>query len=245
MPYSFAVAQSFHEATRTIVRAVDMTPPCRYFASRDSAGMITLPVLDTGACYIELKGIQDLNYTKSDKNTNFRLLNDRGWEDSRKTGAGWQGSITSFFIRDTEVPEGAVCPQFRGNYEDSFCLIEKARRNSDHEIYIEILLELGRADGNSGNWIYDYTGVNVSVQNFKPTINPDNLTQISYDIIGRGEVVTGLYDSGPNPLYTPSEFHATIVGPTTVRIGETHRYIASLCTSRGYASYTYTWSIAP
>lgn len=200
MPYSFAVGQSFHEAQRTVVRAVDLTPPCRYFATRSLAGMITLPTLDVGSSYVELQGIQDLSYSKTDKDVKFRLLGDGGWEDSRKVGASWGGSITSFFMKDMEIPAGAACPQFRGNYEEGFRLIEKARRIEDTEIYLEILLELGQANGNSGNWIYDYTGVNVSVQNIKPGVNPDNLTQIAYDIMGRGEVVTGLYDAGAQPL---------------------------------------------
>lgn len=200
MPYSFAIGQSFHEAQRTIVRGVDLTPPCRYFATRDSAGYITLPTLDPGSSYIELQGIQDLNYSKTDKDNKFRLLGDGGWEDSRKTGAGWQGGITSFFMKDMEIPAGSDCPQFRGNYEEGFKLIEKARRNEDTEIYVEILLELGQANGNSGNWIYDYTGVNVSIQNLKPGINPENLTQVSFDLVGRGEVVTGLYDAGSTPI---------------------------------------------
>lgn len=200
MPYSFAVGQSFHEAQRTVVRAVDLTPPCRYFATRNSAGMITLPTLDTGASYVELQGIQDLNYSKNDKDVKFRLLGDGGWEDSRKMGAGWAGSVTSFFMKDMEIPAGQNCPQFRGAYEEGFRLIEKARRTEDTELYLEILLELGQANGTTGNWIYDYTGVNISIQNIKPSINPDNLTQIGYDIVGRGEVVTGLYDAGASPL---------------------------------------------
>ena len=54
----YAIGLSFHKAHRTIVRAVDLTPPCRYFATRDSAGSITLPTLDTGDSYIEIQGIK-------------------------------------------------------------------------------------------------------------------------------------------------------------------------------------------
>lgn len=200
MPYNYAVGQGFHEASRTLVRAVALTPPCRYFATRDSAGRITLPTLDPGSSYVELQGITQLNYNKTDKDNKFRLLGDGGWEDSRKTGAGWQASVTSFFIKNSEIPADAECPIFTGDYEEGFKLIETARRNDDVEIYVEILAELGQANGNTGNWIYDFTGVNVSVQNLKPGVDPQGLTQITYDMIGRGAVITGLYDAGASPL---------------------------------------------
>lgn len=200
MPFNFAIGQGFHEASRTIIRAVALTPPCRYFATRDNAGRITLPTLDPGAAYVELQGITQFNATKTDKDNKFRLLGDGGWEDSRKTGAGWMANVTSFFIKNSEIPAGGQCPIFTGDYEEGFKLIETARRSDDVEIYVEILAELGQANGNSGNWIYDFTGVNVSIQNLKPGVDPQNLTQITYDMVGRGPVITGLYDAGSAPM---------------------------------------------
>jgi hypothetical protein len=156
--------------------------------------------LDTGVSYTEIQGIQSLNWAKSDKDNKFRLLGDDNWEDSRKTGAGWQGSITSFLMKDMEYPAGSTVPAFRGAYEEGYRILELATQADDNEIYLEILQELGQANGTSGNWIYSFTGVNCSVQNLKPGVDPQNLTQISYDLIGRGRVIAGLYDAGSSRL---------------------------------------------
>jgi hypothetical protein len=200
MPYDYAVGQSFHDASDTIVRCVALTPGARYFGVRNSQGFVTLPTLDVGVSYTEIQGIQNLNWSKTDKDNKFRLLGDDGWEDSRKTGQGWQGSITSFLMRDMEYPAGSLVPQFRGAYEEGFRILELATQSDDTEIYLEILQELGQASGTTGNWIYTFTGVNVSVQNMKPGVDPQNLTQIGYDLIGRGRVVSGLLDAGSSRI---------------------------------------------
>jgi len=200
MPYDYAVGQSFHDATDTIVRCVALPLGARYFGTRNSAGYVTLPTLDTGVTYTELQGIQSLNWSKSDKDNKFRLLGDDGWEDSRKTGAGWQGSVTSFLMKDMEFSGSSLVPTFRGAYEEGYRILELATQSEDTEIYLEILQDLGQANGNSGNWIYSFTGVNCSVQNLKPGVDPQNLTQLSYDLIGRGRVVSGLYDAGSSRL---------------------------------------------
>lgn len=200
MPYDFAVGASFHDASDTILRAVSLPSGARYFGTRAATGFVTLPTLDTGVSYTEIQGVQSLNWSKSDKDNKFRLLGDDNWEDSRKTGAGWQASVTSFLMRDMEYPQGSLVPQFRGAYEEGYRIIELATQADDNEVYIEILQELGQANGTSGNWIYSFTGANCSVQNLKPGVDPQNLTQISYDLIGRGRVIAGLYDAGSTRL---------------------------------------------
>jgi hypothetical protein len=200
MPYDYAVGQSFHDASDTIVRCVALPLGARYFGTRNSAGFVTLPTLDTGVSYTEIQGIQSLNWSKADKDNKFRLLGDDNWEDSRKTGAGWQGSITSFLMKDMEFPAGSIVPAFRGAYEEGYRILELATQVDDNEIYLEILQEMGQANGTGGNWIYSFTGVNCSVQNLKPGVDPQNLTQISYDLIGRGRVISGLYDAGSSRL---------------------------------------------
>ena len=44
----YAIGLSFHKAHRTIVRAVDLVAPNRYFATRSTSGNITLPTLASG-----------------------------------------------------------------------------------------------------------------------------------------------------------------------------------------------------
>lgn len=196
----YAIGLSFHKAHRTIVRAVDLTPPCRYFASRSTAGMITLPTLDAGSSYVELQGITNTSFQINDNNQEFRLLGDDGWMDSVITGSSVQASVTAYFLKDAEVPAGQNCPVFRGGYDEGFNLIQRARYNKDFEIYIEFLKELGQADGSTGNYIYDFTGFNAVIQNYSENITAEGLTEISFDLMSRARPVFGRYDAGASPI---------------------------------------------
>ena len=196
----YAIGLSFHKAHRTVVRAVDLTPPCRYFASRSSSGAITLPTLDAGASYVELQGITNTSFQINDNNQEFRLLGDDGWMDSVITGSSVQASVTAYFLKDAEIPAGAECPVFRGNYDEGFDLIQRARYNKDYEIYIEFLKELGQANGSSGNYIYDFTGFNAVIQNYSENMTAEGLTEISFDLMSRARPVFGRYDAGSSPI---------------------------------------------
>lgn len=196
----YAIGLSFHKAHRTIVRAVDLNPPCRYFASRSTAGLITLPTLDAGSSYVELQGITNTSFQINDNNQEFRLLGDDGWMDSVITGSSVQASVTAYFLKDTEVPAGQDCPVFRGGYNEGFELIQKARYNKDYEIYIEFLKELGQADGTTGNYIYDFTGFNAVIQNYSENLTAEGLTEISFDLMSRARPVFGRYDAGSTAI---------------------------------------------
>lgn len=196
----YAIGLSFHKAHRTLVRAVDLTPPCRYFATRNTAGLITLPTLDAGSAYVELQGITNTTFAINDNNQEFRLLGDDGWMDSVITGSSVQASVTAYFLKNAEIPAGQNCPQFRGSYDEGFALIEKARYNKDFEIYIEFLKELGQAEGTTGNYIYDFTGFNAVISNYNENITAEGLTEVSFDLMSRGRPVFGRYDAGSTQL---------------------------------------------
>ena len=196
----YAIGLSFHKAHRTIVRAVDLTAPCRYFADRDSSGMITLPTLDAGDSYVEIQGVTQTNFQINDNNQEFRLLGDDGWNDSVITGSGVSASCTTYFLKDAEVPGGALCPQFRGNYDEGFNLIQRARYDKDYEIYVEFLKELGQSSGNTGDWIYDFTGFNAVVMNYSESMNAEGLTEITFDLTSRGRPVFGRYNNGSSTI---------------------------------------------
>ena len=196
----YAIGLSFHKAFRTLVRAVELTPPCRYLATRDNSGLITLPTLDTGSSYVELQGITQTSFQINDNNQEFRLLGDDGWADSVITGSSVQASVTAYFLRDAEIPAGQNCPQFRANYEEGFNLIQTSRFNKDTEIYIEFLKELGQASGTTGNYLYDFTGFNAVVMNYQESVNAEGLTEVSYDLMSRGRPVFGRYDAGSTPI---------------------------------------------
>ena len=196
----YAIGLSFHKAHRTIVRAIGLNAPCRYFATRDAAGFITLPELDAGDSYVEIQGVTQTNFQINDNNQEFRLLGDDGWNDSVITGAGVQASCTTFFLKDTEIPGGANCPQFRGNYDEGFALIERARYDKDFEIYIEFLKEMGQSEGDSGDWIYDFTGFNGVIQNYSENMNAEGLTEVTFDLVSRGRPVFGRLNNGATQI---------------------------------------------
>ena len=196
----YAIGLSFHKAHRTIVRVVELTPPCRYFATRDASGFITLPTLETGSRYIELQGIKQTSFQVNDTSSDFRLLGDDGWSDGVITGSSVQASMNTYFMKNTEIVAGANCPTFRGDYEEGFKVIEKSRYNKSYEVYIEFLKEMGQAEGSSGNYIYDFTGFNATIQNYQDPVNPEGLSEISFNLQSRGRPVFGRYDAGSTAI---------------------------------------------
>ena len=196
----FAIGQSFHKANRTLVRAVDLVAPNRYFATRDNAGMVTLPSLVSGYNYIEFQGVTQSSFNINDQNKDFRLLGDDGWSDSLVTGASVQASLNTYFLKDTEIPAGTTAPVFRGGYDEGFNLIQRARYDKNTEIYVEFLKEMGQANGSTGNYIYDFTGFNAFITNYKEQQSAEGLTEISFDLMSRGRPVFGRYDAGSAAL---------------------------------------------
>ena len=136
----YALGLSFHKAHRTLVRAVGLEAPCRYFATRNATtGMITLPTLDAGDSYITIQGVTQTSFQINDTNQDFRLLGDDGWGDSVITGSSVQASVTTYFLQDTDIPTGGTCPQFVGDYEEGFELFQRARYDKNFEVYFEFL----------------------------------------------------------------------------------------------------------
>lgn len=196
----YAIGLSLHKAHRTIVRAVELIAPNRYFATRGNDGFVTLPTLATGDSYVELQGITQTSFQINDNETEFRLLGDDGWADSVITGARVQASCTTYFMKDAEILAGQTTPTFRGNYEEGFNLIQECRYNKDFEIYVEFLKEMGQAEGSTGNYIYDFTGFNCVLMNFQESRNAEGLTEVSFDMMSRGRAVFGRYNAGSTPI---------------------------------------------
>jgi hypothetical protein len=192
----YAIGLAFHKAHRTLVRAVGLKAPCRYYATRNTTtGLITLPTLDTGDAYITMQGVSQTSFQINDQNQDFRLLGDDGWGDSVITGSSVQASVTTYFLRDTATPVGGGCPTFVGDYEEGFQLFQRARYDKDYEVYFEFLKEMGRAAGSTGNYIYDFTGFNAVVSNYQEQMSAEGLTEISLDLMSRGRPVFGKYSN--------------------------------------------------
>ena len=196
----FAIGAAFHKAHRTLVRAVPLTPPNRLFPTRDSAGFVTLPTLPPGQGYIEMQGVTSASFQVDDNDQEFRLMGDDGWSDSVTTGSRVRSSMRSYFIKNIEIPGGTTVPQFRGDYSEDFALVERTRYDKEFEIYFELLKEMGRLNGSSGDYIYDYAGFNGCIRHYNDGGQAEGLTEISFDVMSRGRPVFGRYNAGASPL---------------------------------------------
>lgn len=196
----FAIGAAFHKAHRTLVRAVPLTAPQRLFASRSTAGFVSLPPLPSGSSYIEMQGVTSASFQVDDNDQEFRLMGDDGWSDSVTTGSRVRSSMRSYFIKDIETPAGTTTPQFRGDYSEDFALIERSRYDKEFEVYFELLKEMGRLNGDTGDYIYDYAGFNGVIRNYNDGGAAEGLTEISFDVMSRGRPVFGRYNAGSLPL---------------------------------------------
>lgn len=197
----FAIGGSIHKTNRTLLRAVPLVLPNRYFAVRDPVtALITLPTLATGQSYIELQGVTKASFKIDDNEQEFRLFGDDGWSDSVTTGSKVSASFETFFMKDIELPAGVTVPEFRGNYSEDFALIERCRYDKDTEVYVEILKEMGRASGATGNFIYDFAGFNAVFRNYSDGGSAEGLSGITFDAMSRGRPVFGRYDAGSTAL---------------------------------------------
>jgi len=196
----FAIGGSIHKANRSLLRMVIPTLPNRYFATRDGAGMITLPTLATGQAYIEMQGITKCGFKVDDREEEFRLFGDDGWFDSVTTASKLSASCESFFMKNIEVPGGSTVPEIRGDYSEDFAIVERSRYDKDYEVYFEILKEMGRAQGSTGNFIYDFAGFNGVIRGYNDPSASESLTKITFDVNSRGRPVFGRYDAGATPL---------------------------------------------
>ena len=196
----FAIGGSIHKATRSLIRVVPLTLPNRLYATRDSAGMITLPTLPTGQGYVNMPGVTKLSFQVDDREEEFNLFGDNGWMDSVTIGSKVTGSGEIYFMRNIEVPAGASVPTFQGDYSEDFAIVERSRHDKESEVYIEFLKEMGRAQGSSGDFVYDYAGFNGVFRGYNDPGASNTLTKINFNLMSRGDAVFGRYVSGPTPL---------------------------------------------
>jgi hypothetical protein len=197
-----AIGQSFVKAHRSVLLMTPLKAPCRYFATRDEAGFITRPTFDPGDWARELQTVKQVNFNVDNNDKEFRLIGDGGWSDAVTVGSKVSASFDTFFSKLIVQGAAGGCPEFRGDYSEEFAIIEQARYNTDSEVFVEMFKELGRAGGNTGDYIYDYAGFNAALRNYKEPQAAEDLINVTFDGMSRGRAVFGRFNAGSAPLAT-------------------------------------------
>lgn len=196
----FAIGQAFIKAHRSILLMTPLRAPCRYFPTRDSSGFITRPTFDTGDWARELQTVKQVTFSVDNNDREFRLIGDEGWSDSVTTGSRVSASFDTFFSKAIVQAATAGCPEFRGDYSEEFAIVEKSRYDTDYEVFVEMFKELGRASGNTGDYVYDYAGFNCCLRNYKEPQAAEDLINVTFDGMSRGRAVFGRFNAGGAPL---------------------------------------------
>lgn len=197
-----AIGQSFVKAHRNVLLMTPLRAPCRYFATRDESGFITRPTLDPGDWARELQTVKQVSFNVDNNDREFRLIGDEGWSDSVTTGSKVSASFDTFFSKLIVQGAAGGCPEFRGDYSEEFAIVEKARYDTDSEVFVEMFKELGRAGGNTGDYIYDYACFNAALRNYKEPQAAEDLINVTFDGMSRGRAVFGRFNAGSAPLAT-------------------------------------------
>ena len=136
---NYAIGQSFLNANEVIVRACENPIGTRrYAAVNETTRAITVPA---GLTYVPFEGVSNGNIRINDTDTEFRLLGDDGWGDSKITNRGMTSSLTTYFMLDKQVVGDTVT--LLPDYDPSFEMLQKARYDRVFEIYFEYLKPLG------------------------------------------------------------------------------------------------------
>ena len=196
----FAIGQSFIKAHRSILVMTPLRAPCRYFPTRDSSGFITRPTLDAGDWARELQTVKQVSFSVDNNEKEFRLIGDEGWSDSVTTGSKVLASFDTFFSKSIVQAATGICPEVRGDYSEEFAIVEKARYDTDYEVFVEMFKELGRSGDSTGDYIYDYAGFNCRLGNYREPQAAEDVINVTFDGMSRGRAVFGRFNAGGAPL---------------------------------------------
>jgi hypothetical protein len=162
---------------------------------------------------------------------------------------GWAPGVRANVPSMPAYANGAIAcylpDRTSGAWERGFSLIAKARYEKDigrivhdpkirnNRIYIEILKEIGHADGTpNSDLIYDFLGFEAVVSNYSENENADGLTEVSYDLISVGTPSVGKYTEGNEApkfvdVWTYSDFRDAITKESICRFGPDYTAIVA------------------
>jgi hypothetical protein len=175
---------------------------------------------------------------------------------------GWAPGVRASVPTMSAYNNGAiVCTipdRTSGAWERGFSLIAKSRYEKDigrivndpkirnNRIYIEILKEIGYADGTpQSSLIYDFLGFEAVVSNYSENENADGLTEVSYDLISVGTPSIGKFTEGTEAprfmdVWNYSDFRDAITHESICRFGpEFTAIIANTAPSAGVENVRY------
>ena len=154
---------------------------------------------------------------------------------------GWAPGVRASVPTMSAYNNGAiVCTipdRTSGAWERGFSLIAKSRYEKDigrivndpkirnNRIYVEILKEIGYADGTpQSSLIYDFLGLEAVVSNYSENENADGLTEVSYDLISVGAPSIGKFTEGTEApkfmdVWNYSDFRDAITHESICRFG--------------------------
>ena len=155
-----------------------------------ASGNITMP---TGLTYNFLKGATQAEFTPAPNSQEFFLLGDNGWRDSVGVTQAGEMSCSAFFINKLNAsnePEADI--------DDALQLVLNAESDPDVEVWVEMFTFLG--EDASSNYKYHARAFQASIVNVSEAAPSDGLIEYSWTFQSRGEVWSGIFDSGAAPL---------------------------------------------
>lgn len=191
------------KARDTIVRIGQVTNPNRPYAIYSGTSLTVLSGIGNApATMTTLNGVTTANFQISDDEQTYRLLGGSGWTDSVIVNSRAQASITTYFLKDLEFSGTGNNAVFSagaaGAFDEAQEIIASARNNKDIELWVEIYKLL---DFSGGNYFYDVACFAACIMNYQESYPADNLTELTFDLMSRGEVSIGKLTSA-NQFFT-------------------------------------------
>lgn len=184
------------KARDTIVRIGQITNPNRPYAVYSGTGKSVISGIGNAPTMYTINGVTTANFQISDDEQTYRLLGDSGWTDSVFVNSRAQASITTYFLKDLEYSGTGNNAVFSagaaGAFDEGQEIIAAARNDKDVELWVEIYKLL---DTSGGNYFYDLASFAACIMNYQESYPADNLTELTFDLMSRGEVYVGKFTS--------------------------------------------------
>lgn len=180
------------KARDTVVRIGQITNPNRPYAVYSGTSKSVISGVGGAPTMYVMGGVTQANFQISDDEQTYRLLGDSGWSDSVITNSRVQASITTYFLKDLDVSGTGNNAVFSngpaGELDEGQAIIAAARNDKTIELWVEIYKLL---DTSGSDYIYDLACFAACIMNYQESYPSDNLTELTFDLMSRGEAYIG------------------------------------------------------